>query len=241
MDKLTQEKKILDYCKLHKTITQREALNLGIYRLASRISDLAAKGFPIEREWITRHREPRQKIRSKKQGGARMSIFTINQDLEAILQAAAEVMEETGELPEDIAARITELNIEKTEKLQALAFYCKEIEGSIEIITKAQADLAKRKKSAEKRLEFLKDLIGQNLPQDKDGKKKLKTDLVTIYEKTTKDVVAIDPGVKKELPERFYKLDYNNPNKTALKDAILSGETIEGVWLEDHTSTVIKI
>ena len=48
-----------------------------------------------------------------------MSIFTINQDLEAILQAAAEVMEETGELPEDIAARITELNIEKTEKLQA--------------------------------------------------------------------------------------------------------------------------
>lgn len=170
-----------------------------------------------------------------------MSLFTINQELEAILQAAAEAMEETGELPEDIATRISELGIEKTEKLQNLAFYCKELEGSIETIAKAQADLAKRKKSAERRLEFLKDLIGQNLPQDKDGKKKLKTDLVTIYEKTTKDVVAIDPGIKKDLPERFYKLDYNNPNKTALRDAILSGEKIEGVWLEDHTSTIIKI
>lgn len=59
MNKATQERKILAFC-VRKTdevvirfwITQRDAYKLGIYRLASRISDMKAKGYQIITEYI---------------------------------------------------------------------------------------------------------------------------------------------------------------------------------------------
>lgn len=49
---LSQEDKVLRYMKSHKRITQRQALTLGIMRLASRISDLRSDGHVIDREMI---------------------------------------------------------------------------------------------------------------------------------------------------------------------------------------------
>lgn len=46
--KPTQNDRILDYIKRFGSITQLEALqNLGVMRLASRISDLRSLGYPI--------------------------------------------------------------------------------------------------------------------------------------------------------------------------------------------------
>lgn len=51
MSKATQAEKILDYIDQFGSITQYEALqDLGVMRLASRISDLKKLGFPIESE-----------------------------------------------------------------------------------------------------------------------------------------------------------------------------------------------
>lgn len=47
MANLTQCSKVLAYMDQHNEITQRDALGLGIYRLASRISDLKNMGYPI--------------------------------------------------------------------------------------------------------------------------------------------------------------------------------------------------
>lgn len=47
MANLTQCSKVLAYMDQHKEITQRDALGLGIYRLASRITDLKKAGYPI--------------------------------------------------------------------------------------------------------------------------------------------------------------------------------------------------
>lgn len=50
---MTQNEEVLEYLKTHKTITQLEALReLGIMRLASRISDLRKSGEPIVRRII---------------------------------------------------------------------------------------------------------------------------------------------------------------------------------------------
>lgn len=53
MNEYTQIQKIIEYCKKFTWITQRDALRLGIYRLASRISDMKAGGFVIKSEFIT--------------------------------------------------------------------------------------------------------------------------------------------------------------------------------------------
>lgn len=64
---MKQTDKILEFCATHKTITQRQAYKLGIYRLASRMYDLGRMGYRIGKEdikvknrdgsfsWITRY------------------------------------------------------------------------------------------------------------------------------------------------------------------------------------------
>ena len=47
---MTQCEKVVKYIKDNGTITQREALGLGIYRLASRISELRSAGMKIKTE-----------------------------------------------------------------------------------------------------------------------------------------------------------------------------------------------
>lgn len=52
--KPTQNERIIEYLKQNGRITQLEALQeLGIMRLASRISDLKRLGYPIESEMLT--------------------------------------------------------------------------------------------------------------------------------------------------------------------------------------------
>lgn len=49
MSKVTQSQRVLDYIEEFGSITQLEALrDLGVMRLASRISDLRRMGVPIE-------------------------------------------------------------------------------------------------------------------------------------------------------------------------------------------------
>ena len=48
----TQCERILDYMYAHGGITQYEALNLGVLRLASRISEIRKNGFEIESKMV---------------------------------------------------------------------------------------------------------------------------------------------------------------------------------------------
>lgn len=54
MSKTTQAQRVLDYMRVFGSITQLEALNvIGVMRLASRISDLKRRGYPIDSKMIT--------------------------------------------------------------------------------------------------------------------------------------------------------------------------------------------
>lgn len=53
MSKVTQAQRVLDYIDEFGSITQFEALrDLGVMRLASRISDLKKMGYPIKGEIV---------------------------------------------------------------------------------------------------------------------------------------------------------------------------------------------
>ena len=54
MSKATQAERVLEYIEKFGSITQYEALqDLGVMRLASRISDLKKLGYPIDGEIVT--------------------------------------------------------------------------------------------------------------------------------------------------------------------------------------------
>lgn len=53
MSKQTQSERVLQYMDTFGSITQLEALNdLGVMRLASRISDLRKQGYPIKSDVV---------------------------------------------------------------------------------------------------------------------------------------------------------------------------------------------
>lgn len=63
----TQNQRILDYLDAHGSITQLEALKeLGIMRLASRISDLRKHGCPINSEMVEVKNRYGEKCRVKR-------------------------------------------------------------------------------------------------------------------------------------------------------------------------------
>lgn len=62
----TQNERIICYLQEHGSITQLEALNvLGVMRLASRISDLKKKGYPIVGRDVTVQNRYGEKCRVK--------------------------------------------------------------------------------------------------------------------------------------------------------------------------------
>lgn len=63
----TQNQRIIDYLDSHGSITQLEALNeLGIMRLASRISDLKRRGYHIDSKMDTVTNRYGEKCRVKR-------------------------------------------------------------------------------------------------------------------------------------------------------------------------------
>lgn len=50
---MTQKDKIIHYLNRYGHITQRDALALGIYRLASRVNDIRRDGIPIRTDMKT--------------------------------------------------------------------------------------------------------------------------------------------------------------------------------------------
>ncbi len=63
----TQEQRVLDYINRFGSITQREAyLDLSIMRLASRISSLRKKGYPITSRMITVENRFGEKVHIKR-------------------------------------------------------------------------------------------------------------------------------------------------------------------------------
>ena len=104
MNKDTQERKIFAYCVqksgevvVCRWITQRDALKLGIYRLASRIADMKAKGYLIDTEYIrvqnadgTYSRIARYKILGTPWGGWKKP--EVNYDTKEVTHHVADTM-----------------------------------------------------------------------------------------------------------------------------------------------------
>lgn len=50
---MTQNERVIAYMREHGSITQRDAMWLGIYRLSARIFDLRKAGYRVQSQWET--------------------------------------------------------------------------------------------------------------------------------------------------------------------------------------------
>lgn len=139
--------------------------------------------------------------------------------------------EETGEINIE---KFLELEQENNAKIENVAIWIKSDEALADAIRTEEKSLAERRKKLEnkigKRKEFLKYILSG---------KKFRTARTDVSYRTSKNVVKIDD--EKMISDDYkIKKETITISKTAIKDAILAGQSVNGAHLEDSTSIIIK-
>lgn len=143
-----------------------------------------------------------------------------------------EVDPDTGELLN--ALEWDELNMAYTDKVENIACYIKDLNGDVAKFKAEEEQLAKRRKSLERKAEYLKRLLLNNM----NGEKYSSPRCAVGFRHTTVAEIAIDATV---LPNEFVRRKTTvEPNKPAIKAALQAGQNIDGCKLVDSVSIQIK-
>lgn len=144
-------------------------------------------------------------------------------------QIAGLVDPETGEIADFEA--FEKLNLDLDTKIKNIALWIVNLRSDAEQLEEQEKKFCKRKTYAKNKAESLKNLLDRFLS----GEKRSYPEVVISYRKS--EQVAVDDGAK--LDDRFLRIK-TEINRTALKDALKHGESIEGARLEVKNNIQIK-
>ena len=158
-----------------------------------------------------------------------MTIYEINEQILNCIDL------ETGEIID--IDRLNDLQLERDTKIENVACWIKELKAEAEAIKAEKLILAERQKVAENKAESLKKWLAYAL----DGQK-FKTSKCSISYRKSESVEVTEEGLNNLIKEHDELLTYKapEPNKTAIKQALKDGLSVEGVQLVQNTSTIIK-
>ena len=158
-----------------------------------------------------------------------MTIYEIDQ---AIMKC---VDLETGEIID--TEQLDKLQMERDTKLENVACWIKDLKAEAEALKNEKQALAERQRMAENKAESLKKWLAYALQGEK-----FKTTKCAISFRKTEAVEVTDEGLNNLMKEHDELLTYKapEPNKTAIKQALKDGLSVEGVQLIQNTSTIIK-
>ena len=157
-------------------------------------------------------------------------LFTIDERLRVLLDTAADP--ETGEIPDDKAAEIDALEMDKSALCLDVAAWGKECGIEAEAITKTAKELIGRAQICERKQEWAKAALMKMLPAGQ----KLRNEHVAISWRKSEAVVVTDEAA---LPELCWKI-VRAISKTAIREAIESGQAVAGAKLETRNNVQVK-
>ena len=159
-----------------------------------------------------------------------MNLYEINQE---ILNC---VDEETGEIID--IEMLENLQLEKDKKIENIGLWYKNLISDSQAL-KAEIDaLTERKKRAEIRAEQLKRLLDSVLQFSK-----FETSKISMFYRKSKAVEVSENFVewaKANNCDKYLTYKEPTPNKTAIKEAISNGESIEHAEIVERNNLVIK-
>ena len=162
-----------------------------------------------------------------------MTLYEINAELDALISKSIDP--ETGELiidPEQIDA----LSMERDKKIENIGCYIKNLKAEAAAIKAEMDNLKARYDAAKNKAERLTNYLKDNL----NGEKFQTAKVAISYRNST--AVEIDPDVffARSANGKYFRVRDPEADKTAIKDALKAGETIEGAALVTNTSLTIK-
>lgn len=144
-------------------------------------------------------------------------------------QIAGLVDPETGEIADFEA--FEKLNLDLDTKIKNIALWIVNLRSDAEQLEEQEKKFRDRKTAAKNKAESLKNLLDGFLS----GEKRSYPEVVISYRKS--EQVTVDDDAK--LDDRFLRIK-TEIDKTALKDALKHGESIEGARLEVKNNIQIK-
>lgn len=151
---------------------------------------------------------------------------------EAILAC---IDDETGEIID--ADKLDALRMEKDTKIENVACWIKDLKAEAEAIKREKMALADRQRVAENKAESLKKWLAYAL----NGQKFSTAKCAVSFRKS--EAVEVTPdGLDALMRDHEELLTYKapEPNKTAIKQALKDGLSVQGVQLVQNLSTIIK-
>ena len=154
-----------------------------------------------------------------------MNLFELNQ---AVRDFELEIDEETGEILN--ADALDSLELERDTKIENIALWIKNLKAEAEAVKKQKEAFYSREKALTNKAERLKEYLANNLRGEK-----FKTERVVLSWRKSQ-AVEVDDNFS---DERFIKYE-PKISKSEIKDALKSGEIIEGARLVENNSLQIK-
>lgn len=156
------------------------------------------------------------------------NIYCIRKELEDF---EFEVDTETGELLN--APEWDALNMAYEEKVENIACYIKNLVSDVADFKAEEDNLAKRRKAKEKKVEYLKRLLLDNM-----GGQKFSTTKCAVSFRRSEAVQVDDVN---HIPAELLRMKTTvEPDKTAIKAALKDGQAINGCKLVENVSVQIK-
>lgn len=137
---------------------------------------------------------------------------------------------ETGEIIN--AEKLTELTMERDEKVEKVALWIKELKAEAEALKAEKQSFADRQRAAENKIESLKKWLTDALNGEK-----FKTTKVAVSFRKTKSVDVPDIFA---LDENYVKYSEPTADKAAIKKAIEAGQEVAGATLVENVSISVK-
>ena len=169
-----------------------------------------------------------------------MNLYQIDRAIEELLEASFNftVDEETGEVTfEDHSAEVEALQIERAKKLENVALYIKNLDDLIDDIKAEEKAMAERRKAKEKKVEYLRQYLGNSLiTANEPG---FETAKVKVSFSKSSAVIVDEEKLDKAFVKETIKTTYA-PDKKAIKAAIKAGETVTGAYIEERKAVKIQ-
>lgn len=160
-----------------------------------------------------------------------MTLYEIDQAIYELLNRGFTVDEETGEII-DGAEELEQLHMERSQKLESVALYIKNIEAQVNSIKAEEDALAKRRKKKEDKVMRLKKYLTDSIISN--GETSFESAKVSVSFRKSEGVEVVD---KEALDEKYWRtktITKLEPDKTLIKEAIKAGVSVAGAILEER-------
>lgn len=169
-----------------------------------------------------------------------MTLYKIDRAIQDLLDAGFNytIDEETGELIyDDRSAELEQLQMERAEKLEAVALYIKNLVALAADIKAEEDALEARRKAHEKKAENLRRYLGNSLTAAQE--EGFETAKVQVSFTKSSAVIVDEDLLDKAFIKEKVKTEYS-PDKTAIRKAIKAGQTVAGAYIEERKKVKIQ-